>query len=281
MSAFMSAFASVVGSLADLLQPFFQAASTAAAIILFTALVRLAVHPLSRAAARGQKARTKLQPQIAALRKKHAKNPERMQKALMELHAAEKVSPFSGCLPSLLQMPAFFLLYHLFSSGSIGGEPNSLLSHALLGAPLGARWHDALADGGLLGRAGLVYLGLFAVVAAVATFNYGRTKRQMAANPVTPATGPDGAPVPGMGAMTKVMPLMSFLTLFSVAVVPLAAALYLVTSTTWTAVERAFLYRDAPAKEPAVAPDSSGAGTRRRRGGVRGAGPVREQGLAE
>lgn len=253
MSAFMSAFASLVGSLADLLQPFFQGAATAAAIVLFTALVRLAVHPLSRAAARGQKARTKLQPQIAALRKKHGKNPERMQKALMELHAKEKVSPLSGCLPSLLQMPAFFLLYHLFSSRSIGGDPNALLGHDLLGAPLGDRWHDALADGGVFGGRGLVYLGLFAIVAAVATFNYGRTKRQMAANPMTPATGPDGQPVPGMGAMTKLMPLMSFATLFTVAVVPLAAALYVVTSTTWTALERAYLYRDMPATGAALA----------------------------
>ncbi|MFE7755402.1 YidC/Oxa1 family membrane protein insertase [Streptomyces sp. NPDC057429] len=254
MSAFMSAFASLVGSLADLLQPFFQTASTAAAIVLFTALVRLAVHPLSRAAARGQKARAKLQPQITELREKHARNPERMQKALMELHAAEKVSPLSGCLPSLLQMPAFFLLYHLFSSQEIGGEPNSLLGHELFSAPLGERWHNALADGGPFGAQALVYLALFVIVAAVATFNYGRTKRQMAQNPMTPATGPDGQPVPGMGAMTKIMPLMSFLTLFSVAFVPLAAALYIVTSTTWTAIERAYLYRDTPAADAALAP---------------------------
>lgn len=258
MSAFMSAFASLVGSLADLLQPLFSTASTAAAIILFTALVRLAVHPLSRAAARGQKARTKLQPQITALRTKHAKNPERMQKALMELHAKEKVSPLSGCLPSLLQMPAFFLLYHLFSSRNIGDEPNALLGHELFGAPLGERWHNALADGGVFGAQGLVYLGLAAIVIAVATFNYGRTKRQLAANPMTPATGPDGQPMPGMGAMTKLMPLMSFATLFSVAFVPLAAALYIVTSTTWTAIERAYLYRDVTAAgtTPAIAPQA-------------------------
>lgn len=253
MSAFMSAFASLVGSLADLLQPLFQNASTAAAIILFTALVRLAVHPLSRAAARGQKARSRLQPQIAELRKKHGKNPERMQKAIMELHAAEKVSPLSGCLPSLLQMPAFFLLYHLFSSSSIGGEPNALLSHDLLGAPLGGRWHDALAHGGMFGGQGLVYLGIFVIVTAVATFSYSRTRRQMAANPMTPATGPDGQPVPGMGAMTRFMPLLSFFTLITVAVVPLAAALYVVTTTTWTAIERAWLYRDVPAVGGSVA----------------------------
>ncbi|MEE1811304.1 MULTISPECIES: YidC/Oxa1 family membrane protein insertase [Streptomyces] len=253
MSVFMSAFAALVGAMADVMHPLFQGASAAAAIVLFTALVRLAVHPLSRAAARGQKARTRLQPQIAELRKKHGKNPERMQKALMELHKAENVSPLSGCLPSLLQMPAFFLLYHLFSSQTIDGHPNELLGHQLFGAPLGEHWHDALAHGGPFGAQGMVYLGLYAIVAVVATFNYRRTKQQMAANPVTPTTGPDGQPVPGMGMMTKLMPLMSFATLFTVSVVPLAAALYVVTSTTWTAVERAFLYRDMPAAGTAMA----------------------------
>jgi YidC/Oxa1 family membrane protein insertase len=63
----------------------------------------------------------------------------------------------------------------------------------------------------------------------------------MAANPAMPVG--DGGAVAGMGAMTKVMPFMSFFTLFTVAVVPLAAALYVVTSTTWSAVERAVLYR--------------------------------------
>ena len=89
-----------------------------------------------------------------------------------------------------------------------------------------------------------MYLALFLLVAAVAVFNYLRTKRMMAANPVAPVA--DGQAVPGMGAMgamTKVMPFMSFLTLFTVAVVPLAAALYVVTSTTWSAIERAALYR--------------------------------------
>ncbi|MFC8081360.1 YidC/Oxa1 family membrane protein insertase [Streptomyces sp. NPDC057340] len=237
----MSVFASLVGHLADLLQPLFGASAAAAAIVLFTALVRLLVHPLSRAAARGQKARTELQPRIAELRRKHAKNPEKLQRAVLELHAEEKVSPLSGCLPSLCQLPAFFLLYHLFSSSEIGGEANELLSHRLLSAPLGGRWADALGDGGALGGTGLVYVALFAVVAGVATFSYRLTRRTMADRPVLPAG--DGEAVPGVGALTKFMPFMSFFTLVTVAVVPLAAALYVVTSTAWSAVERAVLYR--------------------------------------
>ncbi|MFJ4831519.1 YidC/Oxa1 family membrane protein insertase [Streptomyces sp. NPDC088747] len=240
----MSAFAGVVEQLAELLQPLFHASAAAAAIVLFTALVRLLVHPLSRAAARGQRARARLQPRLAELRRKHAKNPEKLRKAVLELHEKEKVSPLSGLLPGLCQMPAFFLLYHLFSSSTIGGEANGLLAHQLFAAPLGDRWADALGDGGLLGAPGLVYLALFAVVAAVASFNYWRTKRMTAAGGAlaAAAAGDGGQPVPGFAAVSKVMPFMSFLTLFSVAVMPLAAALYMVTSTTWSAVERALLY---------------------------------------
>ncbi|MEU2777313.1 membrane protein insertase YidC [Streptomyces sp. NPDC007162] len=238
----MSVFAGLVEHLADLLQPLFHASAAAAAIVLFTALVRLLVHPLSRAAARGQRARAALQPRVAELRRKHGKDQQALQKAVLELHAEEKVSPLSGCLPGLLQLPAFFLLYHLFSNPTIGGRDNGLLAHDLLGAPLGGRWVDLLGDagGGLFGGAGLVYAGLFVLVAVVAGFNFLRAKRTA----VPGVVGGEGEQsVPGVGAVTKVVPYMSFFTLFTVAAVPLAAALYVVTSTAWSAVERAVLYR--------------------------------------
>ncbi|MGX9887062.1 YidC/Oxa1 family membrane protein insertase [Streptomyces sp. NPDC002276] len=216
----MSVLTHVVGQLADLLHPLFGPSAVAAAIVLFTALVRLLVHPLSRAAARGQRARAQLQPQVAELRKRYAKRPEKLREAVLELHADAKVSPLSGLLPTLLQLPAFFLLYRLFSGG---GE---LLSHRLFAAPLGGRWADALAGGGVFGPAGLVYVGLFLVVAVVAGFGYVRARRT----------------VVDAGAVGRVLPFMSFFTLVTVAVVPLAVALYVVTSAAWSAVERALLY---------------------------------------
>ncbi|MEU3447432.1 membrane protein insertase YidC [Streptomyces thermolilacinus] len=200
-----------------------------AAIVLLTVLVRTALLPLAVAAARGQRARARLAPRVAELRKKYAGDPDRLQRAVLELHAREQVSPLAGCLPGLLQVPVFFLLYHLFSRDELSG-------HTLLGAPLGGRWADALAQGGPLGPTGLVYVALFALVAAVATYTYRATRAQMG------ALGGESA-APGMGALFKVMPLMSFATLLTVAVVPLAAALYVVTSTTWSAAERAVLHR--------------------------------------
>ncbi|MER6109843.1 YidC/Oxa1 family membrane protein insertase [Streptomyces hirsutus] len=252
----MSVFASLVEQLADLLQPLFGLSAAAAAIVLFTALVRLLVHPLSRAAARGQKARARLQPRIAELRRRYGRDPEKLQRALLDLHTREKVSPLAGILPSLFQLPAFFLLFYLFSNTTIGGRPNELLGHELFTAPLGGRWADALGDGGPLGGAGLMYAGLFAVVVAVAAFSYRLTKRSMAANAALTGAGAGGrggsgsrgsaaepVAVPGMGAVAKVMPFLSFFTLVTVAVVPLAAALYVVTSMAWGVVERAALHR--------------------------------------
>ncbi|MEU2182335.1 YidC/Oxa1 family membrane protein insertase [Streptomyces thermolilacinus] len=200
-----------------------------AAIVLLTVLVRTALLPLAVAAARGQRARARLAPRVAELRKKYAEDPDRLQRAVLELHAREQVSPLAGCLPGLLQVPVFFLLYHLFSRDELSG-------HSLLGAPLGGRWADALAQGGPLGPSGLVYVALFALVAAVATYTFRTTRAQRG------VLG-GGSAAPGMGALFKVMPLMSFATLVTVAVVPLAAALYVVTSTTWSAAERAVLHR--------------------------------------
>ncbi|MFJ9895161.1 membrane protein insertase YidC [Streptomyces sp. NPDC091280] len=226
----MSVLTHVVGQLADLLHPLFGPSAVAAAIVLFTALVRLLVHPLSRAAARGQRAQAQLQPRVAELRKRYARQPEKLRSAVAELYADAKVSPLSGLLPSLLQLPAFFLLYRLFSGGGGG-----LLTHRLFAAPLDGRWADALAGDGVFGPAGLVYLGLFLVVGAVATFTCVRARRTVA------AAGGTGGGTAG-GAIGRVLPFTSFLTLVTVAVVPLAAALYVVTSTAWSAVERALLH---------------------------------------
>ncbi|GGS16849.1 membrane protein insertase YidC [Streptomyces griseoviridis] len=231
----MSVFAGLVHDLADLLRPLFGAGAAAAAVVLFTALVRLLLHPLSRAAARGQKARAALRPRIDELRRRHARDPEKLRRAVLALHTEAKVSPLSGILPSLAQVPAFFLLYRLFTDGSDDG----LMSHRLFAAPLGGTWGDALGSGGPLGGAGLVYAGLFAVVGVVAAAGYRLTRRAMADQP---AALPDGAPG-AVAALGRVTPFLSFFTLVTVAVVPLAAALYVVTSTAWGVAERAVLYR--------------------------------------
>ncbi|MEV5592717.1 membrane protein insertase YidC [Streptomyces sp. NPDC052496] len=243
MSVF-SALGSALSQAADLIAPLFGASATAAAIILVTLCVRAVLHPLARAAARGEQTRSAHAPRLAELRRQYAKDPQRLREETAALYAETGSSPLAGCLPSLLQLPVFFVMYHLFTSDGSG-----LLGHTLLGAPLGGHWSQALADGGVLGPHGRVYLALFVLAAAVATWNYRRARTAMTRNsaPVAAlgqAGASDGDTVPGLAGLTKVLPLLSFGTLISIAVLPLAAALYLVTTAVWTACERALLFRD-------------------------------------
>ncbi|UNS97204.1 membrane protein insertase YidC [Streptomyces tubbatahanensis] len=229
----MSSFAAVVAFLSDALEPAFRTSATAAAIVVCTLCVRLALHPLARAAARGERGRAALAPRAAELQREHRRDPDRLRREMSALHAREGVSPVAGCLPTLLQLPVFFVMYHVFTTD------DALLEHTLLGAPLGGRWMDVLGHGGPVGAQGLVYVGLFALTLAVAAWTYVRTRRAAAARTAGTA-GAAEAPVQPAG-LTRLLPLLSFGTVVTVAVVPLAAALYVVTSMTWTACERAAL----------------------------------------
>ncbi|GAA2936361.1 hypothetical protein GCM10020221_35140 [Streptomyces thioluteus] len=79
--SFFRSLGALLSHVADVLEPVLGASATAAAIVVLTLCVRLALHPLARSAARGERARTALAPQLAELRRKHGKNPERLQQA--------------------------------------------------------------------------------------------------------------------------------------------------------------------------------------------------------
>src|SRR5262245_21743169 len=103
------------------------------AIVLFTVVVRLLLHPLSRSAVRGEKARATLMPRITELRRRYPDDPERFRRELAKLQS-ENGSLLAGCLPVLAQLPFFWVLYRLFSASVIAGHPNALLAGSLFGA---------------------------------------------------------------------------------------------------------------------------------------------------
>lgn len=102
LDALATVAAHVVSALTQLLHPVFGAASTAAMILLFTALVRLALHSLARVEVRGQKLRARLTSQLKELARRHRDDPAKPRAAQAELYRSEHVSPFAGYLPSLL-----------------------------------------------------------------------------------------------------------------------------------------------------------------------------------
>jgi YidC/Oxa1 family membrane protein insertase len=235
----------IVFALAQFLAPVSGGLATAAAIVVFTAAVRLLLSPLSVLAYRGQARISRLQPMIAELRRKHAHQPDRLQEELTALYRAEGGGMLAGCLPLLVQLPFFSVMYRLFLSKTVAGHPNALLARDFLTTPLGSH---LLAGAGLIGIHGLVFLGLFAVLAGV-TFLATRAAKAaavaaaLAAGTVAAGTVTAGAAAagqPGLGWLGQVLP---YTTLIIAAFVPLAAVLYLVTTTSWTAAERAVLRR--------------------------------------
>ncbi len=289
--------------IAAILAPLTGGLATAAAIIAFTVLARLLLLPLSyfavRGSVRGEGARARLQPRIAELQRRHRNDPQRLQRELGALYRAEGSGMFGGFLPLLIQLPFFSVMYRLFLDHSVGGAPNTLLTHTLLAAPLGSHW---LAGAGPLSAQGAVFAGLFALLAAVAVLAVRATRRAAPAVspvPVTPARGkvpagstPAGstparstparstparsatpvsatrasatpasamrapamrapamrapatpASVPGGRAVRFVIWIIPFASLVTAAIVPLAAGLYLLTTTAWTLAERTVLRR--------------------------------------
>ncbi len=249
----------LVFALTRLLTPVAGGPAAVVAIIVFTAAVRLLISPLSLRALRGQAATARLAPQVQALRKRHAGRPERLQRELTALYQREGASPLGGVLPLLLQWPFLSVMYLLFRSATVDGGPNQLLSSRLLGVPLGSHW---LSGAGLVSGHDAVFLAVLALLAGLCWLS-ARLARRMAPVPAVPASapraagrsGPDPAEgVPGAkaaGLLTRVLP---YVTVVFAAFVPLAAALYLVTTVAWTLGERrVFLRRSAP---PAAVPVS-------------------------
>lgn len=87
------------------------------AVIVLTVLVKLVFYPLGSLAIKSQKNLSTLQPKIKELQEKYKDNKEKQMKAVMELYKKEKVNPFSGCLPILVQLPVLIALYQVFRIG--------------------------------------------------------------------------------------------------------------------------------------------------------------------
>jgi YidC/Oxa1 family membrane protein insertase len=223
---------SLVTWLAAAIAPLAGPASAAVAVVLVTLAVRLLLLPVGVSQVRAEFTRRRLAPMLQELRRRHAKNPELLQRKTMQLYADEKASPFAGCVPTLLQAPVLSLLYGLFVLPTVNGHVNSLLQAELLGAPLGTSF-VAVLTGGALGMEALVFVALLTVIGMVAWGS-----RRMAVRAQQSADVPEQ-----LRSVTHALSWLPFLTVVVAAVVPLAATVYLAVSTTWTLVERAVLRR--------------------------------------
>jgi len=81
------------------------------AIILLTVFIKLLTFYPTQKSLLSAKKMQKLGPKMAAIRKKYENDKQRQSVETMNLYKANGVSPFGGCLPSLIQMPIWIALY--------------------------------------------------------------------------------------------------------------------------------------------------------------------------
>lgn len=85
------------------------------AILLFAALLRLAMFPVANKSYESMSKMKKVQPKIQSLQEKYKDDKMKLQQEMMELYRKEKINPASGCLPMLIQIPVFFSLYKVLN----------------------------------------------------------------------------------------------------------------------------------------------------------------------
>ena len=85
-------------------------------IIILTLLVRLIILPLYARQIKYQLKMTDLQPKLKEIQEKYANDRQTLSETTLELYRQEGVSPSSGCLPLLIQMPIIMGLFALLRS---------------------------------------------------------------------------------------------------------------------------------------------------------------------
>ena len=176
--------------------------SYAFSIIMLTIAVRVLLIPLTNKQVKSQRAMQLLQPELKKLQAKYKGDRQKLNEEMMKLYKEHKANPLAGCLPLLLQMPLFIVLYRLIMS--LAKVPPRHI-------PLGSKLHDALIESsGKLQSIGMdlakkpqTVIGLLLVAAVVAT-GYYQQKQMTARMPAGLHQSADGDGHEGLPCLLRV-----------------------------------------------------------------------------
>jgi YidC/Oxa1 family membrane protein insertase len=83
------------------------------AIIGLTLIVKALFFKLSATSYKSMAKMRKLAPKMAELKERLGDDRQKFSQEMMKMYKTEKVNPFGGCLPLLIQMPVFLALYYV------------------------------------------------------------------------------------------------------------------------------------------------------------------------
>lgn len=107
-------FANIFGYLLELLYNLVN--NYGIAIILFTVITKLILLPMSIKQQKTMKKSSKMQEKLKTIQFKYKNDPEKMNQEMMNLYKSENMSPFSGCLTSIIQMLLILSIFYLVRS---------------------------------------------------------------------------------------------------------------------------------------------------------------------
>lgn len=94
------------------------------AIMLLTLAIKILLFPVTQKGYTSMEKMKRVQPKLAELQKKYENDKMKLAEEQMKLFKDEGVSPMSGCLPMLAQMPIYFALYRtIWGSAELYNAP--------------------------------------------------------------------------------------------------------------------------------------------------------------
>jgi YidC/Oxa1 family membrane protein insertase len=193
------------------------------AIVLFTLAIMAVLSPLSIKSARSMIRMQRLSPELKRLQQEYKNDREGLQRETMALYQANQVNPFASCLPLLLQMPVFIVLYRVLHGLTTKGpdghfrpkylDPSSSLAVALRGSTKMMSAGLDLSRGALqeLTDVGVIRALPYFVLVALVVFTQWYQQRQIAGRN-------QGGPVnPQQQMISKVIPFVFIPVTLSIA----------------------------------------------------------------
>jgi YidC/Oxa1 family membrane protein insertase len=85
------------------------------AIVLLTLAIMIVLTPLTLKGTRSMLAMQRLQPELKQLQQKYKDDRQKLNEEMLKFYKENNINPVSGCLPLLVQMPIFLVLYRVLS----------------------------------------------------------------------------------------------------------------------------------------------------------------------
>lgn len=91
------------------------------AVIVVTILLKAALIPLSKKQIQSQKRMQEIQPELKKIQTKYKDDKEKQTKEVMKFYKENKVNPFSGCFPIIVQLIFLIAIYRVIINISNAG----------------------------------------------------------------------------------------------------------------------------------------------------------------